>query len=90
MNGRGKFSTISPSLRQAMPLMPCIFTAAIFIEGRLVHGIVVVEDALDLRRALIDLAFQMIQQVADGQVRLADQGKIQGRDRGASSRPGWG
>ncbi len=38
-----------------------------------------VEHDLDLRRALVGLAFQVIEQVADGQIRLAVHDEIQGR-----------
>ena len=49
-----------------------------------------VEHDLDFRRALVGLAFQVIEQIANGQIGLAIQNKIQGGGRLSSFPPGWG
>ncbi len=51
--------------------------AAIFLEGGFVVQIMLFKHFHDFGRALIDPAFQMIEEIADGQIRFTDEGKIE-------------
>ncbi len=50
---------------------------AVCIQRRLVGGVGLFEHLLDVRRALVEFAFEVVEQIADGEVRFADQGKIE-------------
>jgi hypothetical protein len=63
------------------PLDPVHVHRPVFLDRRLVLGVVLLEQRLDLFRALLELVLQVVQKVTDGQVRLAHQHVVQRRVR---------
>ncbi len=59
---------------------PQVWTA-VFVKGWAIAGIVALENAQDRFRTLLEPALQVIEQVAQGQVGLANQGEVQRRER---------